>query len=192
MRRLRFDRHGKAKPVAENQRDADRQLSEVGIQQGIDLGETVDYSKVSVVISSSAPRAFMTASLATGFKIEDIVKLDALYPEPDNDVCREFDRLFNLLGYAPVTEYLSEEGGDCVLDWAGAVWPLVAAEISTGDDEVCVFGHAVCQQALGMVVCKDHPALVERISKVTLGEAQGYEIIFDDAGMPIDVITTED
>ncbi len=188
MRRRKFVRHGKAKKAETGQKDQDRQLNDVGIEQAMNRRSVSNFSKVNLVISSSAPRAFMTAHLVTGFSVDDIVKLDELYPEPVDEITIEFDRLFNLLDYKSVATYLNEAGGECVMVWAENVWPVIANEISSGDDDVAIFGHAVCLPALAMVMCKDNPDLVARLAQINLNEAEGFEVIFDDSDKPIDVV----
>lgn len=193
MRSLTLIRHGKAKPAEEGQKDKDRQLSDAGIQQATARGAVADYSVVDLVLSSTAPRAFMTGSLVTGKNVSEIVMLEELYFDPEGEVGRQLDKLFNLphLGYAPVAKYLEEEGGDCVLAWAAGALPAVMKEIDLAprSDVVAAFGHAICLPALAMAICKDDPALIELLSQINMAECGVIEIIFDDAGKPEAVLS---
>lgn len=193
MRSLALIRHGKAKPAEAGQKDKDRQLSDVGLQQATARGATADYSAIDLILSSTAPRAFITGCVVTGKSIDEIVTLKELYFDPESEAGQRLDKLFNLphLGYAPVAKYLDEEGGDCVLAWAEVALPAVMKEIDSAprNDYVVAFGHAICLPALAMTICKDNPALVEQLAQINMSECGVIEIIFDDAGKPESVLS---
>jgi broad specificity phosphatase PhoE len=187
-------RHAKAKPAEAGQKDKDRQLSDVGLQQAAARGAMADYSIVDFVLSSTAPRAFMTGCLVTRKSVDEIVTLEELYFDPDGEVGQQLDKLFNLphLGYASVAKYLAEEGGDCVLAWAEGALPAIMKEIDSAprSDIVAAFGHAICLPALAMAICKDNPGLVEQLAQINMGECGVIEIIFDDTGKPKRVLSS--
>ena len=92
--------------------------------------------------------------------------------------------LFNKIGYKPVADYLKEDDGKVVMEWAERAWGHTNAIIESygNPDTVAVFGHAVCLQALGMQICSDNDLLNFRsmIADLNLGECEGFVLTIED------------
>jgi broad specificity phosphatase PhoE len=186
--RISFIRHGKANKPSPDQRDLDRVLSEVGQGQAYALRGKLNGAKFDFVLSSPADRAVDTGVIVASVTKESIVIVPELYPNPhDGGVGTAIDNLFTMphLGYCPVVNYLNEEGGDVVTDWACSVWvSILENEIADNHAEVAIFGHAVCLPALGMAACGENQKLVEQIATINLGECEGFVISFGEDKWP--------
>lgn len=189
MKTLILGRHGNTNKQTEGQTDKERQLSDKGYRQAEDRAASADYSNIDLVLSSSAPRAYMTAQIVTRTPLVEILKYDELYPAPVG-YGEEFDRLFNELGYESAATYIKAKGGGCVLAWAEEAWDAIKRRVNgVGNDKsVAIFGHAVCLPAIAMVMLQNYPELVEKLSHIQMSECGIIQINFDETGVPLDEI----
>lgn len=177
VRTLTFLRHGKADRAAS---DFDRVLGEAGRDQAAECRMRLESPEFDVVFSSPAPRAIATAAIVSGKPESAIFPINQMYPWPDTDDGAVIDRVFNDLGYAPLSAYLSEPDGQVVSRYGNLVWSVLRDTIGNVEGKVLVSGHAVLSPSIGVAACNGHEGFAAKLREINLGECCGFQIIFDD------------
>jgi hypothetical protein len=194
MRRIYFIRHGKAVKTAEGMKDVERPLTEVGIQQAKARHEKLSGVTFDLVLSSPASRAQDTAQFVTRKNRTGLVVIESLYPDPlDGGIGTTLEVAFNRLGHAPVRKYLADEEGKQIMLLARDAWDDcdVQMHVASKDDPdvTGIFGHEVCLQALGMVLCETDEHLVAELADLEIGECEGFLVNLDgDLTVSIEVV----
>lgn len=141
-------RHAKAPKTSPDQKDEDRVLNQVGLEQAARLGVKLRGMGMNsnAVLSSPLIRAVETLRIATGNQ-KAITTVPALTcaTGPDSPI----DIMFNELGYVPMTKYFEHPLGEHLKEWGRtALEAVIGALEPKPNQEVLVGGHAVLQNAL--------------------------------------------
>lgn len=173
-------RHGKAPKTSPEQRDWDRALSEIGTEQSKKLGVKIAGIKFDHVVCSPLPRAVQTIEIATDYRYTITIIGSLACP---TDGVHPIDRMFNQLGYKPLSDYFAHELGDHLKIWGRTALERVLDALGEKPNQiVLVGGHAVLQNALGWALCeavhKDTSiagdVATEFILETSLGECEAF------------------
>lgn len=162
---LMFGRRCNTLPAEAGQTDRDRQLSPIGCGQVVLIARKLVDRKFDLVLSSPAERARTTTAVITGRRDRDIGTVTTF--GISEDPSEPLNVMFNLLKYAPLSEYYKHELAEHLHEFGhvalAEILSLVAAVKADGTARVFVGGHAVL-----------HPQVM-----YTLGEfirQGGYEV----------------
>ena len=184
--KLVLARHGKATSAQPGQRDATRQLTELGQKQAAALSlELGEGNWFDVVVSSPLDRAMETTKLATLQTVTPVQELGV-----NDNADDPINIMFGKLGYAPLSAYFQHELSPALKEWARAaiirVLELAEREAVELGRPVQVFigGHAVCTNALIWALCEliDDDEMCGQMKNIALeaqlGEAHAVVIDF--------------
>lgn len=120
-----------------------------------------------------------TAAIVSGKPQSAIFPINEMYPWPDTDDGAVIDRVFNELGYAPLSAYLSHKDARVFLHHGSDTWSALQNEIGDATGDFGVFGHAVLLPAMGHAACGEHFYGTE-ICGLNMGECGGFRLVFED------------
>ena len=178
-------RHGNTNKATAGQKDADRTLTQLGLEQATKLAEVVGDIDFSLVVSSPLKRAMYTTELATCYAPMPVAELGCT-DDPNDPI----NIMFGKLGYALLGAYFEHELGEHLKVWArsAANSVLEHAKVQSGRDgkpiNVFAGGHAVCQNALLWALAEkmenatDRKQLTKIAMNTALGEAHAFIVDF--------------
>lgn len=175
MRTITFVRHAKADPA---KIDSQRMLSEKGREQAAALREKLGAPVFDLVLASSAQRTMSTAAIVAGCEEGQVFPVDLMYPDPEKPEGKPLDKLFNELGYAPLTTYFTHLGGYLVRQHGKEVWKLLQGMIGDAEN-VLVVGHAVLLPAAAFIGTEWRESIAYLISELNMGECEGFRLTFE-------------
>lgn len=174
-------RHGKAPKISPTQKDEDRTLNELGFEQAKKLAAKIGDTEFDSVLCSPLLRAHETIMIAVNSrtKIKTVPELTC-----PTDGVHPIDRMFNQLGYKPLSDYFAHELGDHLKTWGRTALEKVLDALGEKPSQtVLVGGHAILQNALGWAICEalteakaDAEKARAMVLTVSLGEGEAFKL----------------
>ena len=175
-------RHGKAPKTSPDQRDEDRVLNELGTTQANKLAAKIGHIQFDRVLSSPLKRAVDTTEIATGQKCTVTIIPELTCP---TDGVHPIDKMFNELGYKPMSDYFAHPLGGHLKVWGRVALEKVLDALGDKPNQtVLVGGHAVLQNALGWAFCAElveadvaiAPDAMDCVLATSLGECEAFSL----------------